>query len=246
MIYGLVANTSSSSIDMQADTVVLRTTAATPTVRIQTSVPKITCDFTVASAGGGRDQAGAFVAGNWVHCYFVSTGGGTPVGLASLTAPPTGPTLPSSYVDWAYATAIKYNASTQVWQTHTNGNHVSYDVNDQTDNRVLSNGQSASFVAVDASGLIPPNCREVTLNVQAASTTGTIGSFPRVFTRPTGSTGAGMVSVEFEVVSTNVSLLETFTIINVSSSQAFDYKVDSTNSATWIDVHGYFVPNGSG
>jgi hypothetical protein len=71
---------------------------------------------TAGPVAGGRDQPGAF-AGNQVHYYAITTGFNStaPAALVSNKTPYTsdgGPTLPTSYVGWAYLVSAVYSTLT--------------------------------------------------------------------------------------------------------------------------------------
>ena len=69
--------------------------------------PTANIPCTIGSFGaGGRDQSGAFTAGETIYAYYIW---GSVPGVNciwSQSAPPTGPTLPATYTSWAYAFPI--------------------------------------------------------------------------------------------------------------------------------------------
>lgn len=79
-----------------------------------TAAASLTLDATVSGPiANGRDQAGAF-SNQWVNIYYIWNGTTLSV-IGSLANPPTGPTLPSGYTHFAYATTIYYTSFFQNW-----------------------------------------------------------------------------------------------------------------------------------
>jgi hypothetical protein len=196
------------------------------------------------TAANGRDQVAAFTANNWVHFYYVGPDTVTSSTLqvrASLTAPPTGPTLQTSETRWAYAAAVRLNASTALLPTYIYDDTASLSVADSGETRVLSNGTSTSMTAVDCSNYIPPNSRlgifEFILFGSAAP-----NAFHAIYIRPTNSTQTGQVPVGIN--SSGTVLSYSAAGYPVSSSQAFDYMINSTVAA-YVEVWGYKLPNGA-
>lgn len=99
----------------------------------------LTLDATVAGPiANGRDQVGAF-SNQWVNIYYIWNGT-TLALIGSLAAPPTGPTLPSGYTYFAYATSIYY--TTVFHDAYVFGNRVHIDVGAIT---ALSSTSAASI-----------------------------------------------------------------------------------------------------
>lgn len=91
----------------------------------QVGVTSLTVDATLSGpAENGRDQAGAF-SNQWVHIYYIWNGSTVKL-IASASAPPTGPTLPSGVTYFAYATSIYY--ATEFAQAYLLGNKVYTDI----------------------------------------------------------------------------------------------------------------------
>jgi hypothetical protein len=83
--------------------------------------------LTAGPAAGGRDQAGAFSASSWIHFYWIWNGT-TLSTISSLSAPTgaAGPTMPATYTHWAYAGAIRLDASNALISTYVLGSWVYY------------------------------------------------------------------------------------------------------------------------
>lgn len=146
------SGTPNSKFDVSADTVTLMNqVTGESTTRRNTGT--ITCDFSVAGpTANGRDQAGAFSVASWVHLYFIFNGS-TLATIASVAAPPTGPTLPTGYISWAYIGAVRIDGLGNIVRMHARGSFFYYDANAT----VLSNGTATVETAVSISNFIPPN-----------------------------------------------------------------------------------------
>ena len=115
----------------------------------------------------GRDQAGAFGSGTWIHFYAVDAAGVVRT-RSSLTAPPTGPALQSGETRWAYLGAVRKNGSGNLEVTRTNGNRMTYAPRKQ----VLSNGVNGAEQTLDLSSFIPPNAVDFDTEVHCMTTGG--------------------------------------------------------------------------
>lgn len=127
-----------------AQYVVLTNSAGDSVLRIAPS--SLTLDATVSGPiANGRDQAGAF-SNQWVNIYYIWNGT-TLALIGSLANPPTGPTLPSGYTHFAYATSIYY--TTAFHDAYVFGNRVHIDVGAitaLTSTSVASIGSLTTFV----------------------------------------------------------------------------------------------------
>ena len=232
--------------DISAEAAVCRDTTGGTLVKVTTGT--LTCDLGLAGpAANGRDIAGAFGASSWIHIYFILKTDGTIASIASLTAPPTGPVLPTGYTHWAYATALRWNASSNIIPMRTQGSQTWYDLNSGGVNRVLSAGVATTMTAVSISGFVPPNANQLLLNIFLNYVHNATTEFD-VFIRPTGAVTTGILgasAITF-VVSVTASTLNTlWTFLNASSS--IDYRISvvpSTSGGVTIDVLGFIIPNG--
>ncbi len=165
-VKGLTGENNAISPNTKYDFAAVEVTLRNPSdgsvvVRINTGT--ITCDIGLAGpAVNGRDQAGAFAANSWIHFYFIWNGT-TLATIASLTAPPTGPTLPTGYQWLAYATAIRYNSVPVLLGTKIRGSVVSYN----SLGSILSAGTATVETAVSCSAFVPPNALSIFLSCRA-------------------------------------------------------------------------------
>lgn len=211
--------------------------------RFVTNTGSLINDITTTSANG-RDQVAAFTASHWLHYYFTgpsSVSSSTLQTRVSLSAPPAGPILQSSETYWAYAGAVRLNASTMLVPTRFFDEVAQNNITDAGENRILNGGRSTIFTPVDASALIPPNSRLGIFNfICIAETTG----LTVLQCRPTGSTEDGQTTAVLN--NGNVgNQSRIFGTYPVSSSQSLDYSVNSSSTVGFIDVFGYKIPNGA-
>jgi hypothetical protein len=156
------AATPNTQFDLDADAVVLKN-ANNQTVTLD-DPSSVTCNVSTAGpAANGRDQAGGFTAGSWVHFYWIyDPGAGTLASLASATAPPTGPTLPSGYTYWAYAGAVYFTSGSALRKVRIKGAWAYYEARQS----VLSAGTATSETTVSVSTFVPPNALAFRLLVE--------------------------------------------------------------------------------
>lgn len=236
------ATTPLTKFDLSATAVVLQDANGATVLR--TTGTALTCDLGLAGAvANGRDQAGAFAANSWVHLYYIWNGT-TLATIASLSA--TGPTLPSGYTHWAYATALRWNASSNIIKALARGRSIQYDTAD-ADTRVVSTGTATSFTSASIAGFVPPNALMARINGLFLANHNATQPF-ELWVRPSGS-------------SSSTGLLVTRSNVQVAGGAAhgvswFDYPVTSQlieykmnvapniSGGAFIDVMGYTVPNG--
>ena len=239
------AGTPLTKYDISADAAVCRDTTGGTLVKVTTGT--LTCDLgLVGPAANGRDIAGAFGASSWIHIYFIMKTDGTIASIASLTAPVTGPVLPTGYTHWAYATALRWNASSNIIPGRVQGNHFWYDLADGGVNRVLTNGVATTITAVACSGFIPPNAVTGTL-ITAFVLVHTSFAFFEAYLRPTGASAAGEIYTSVNATTGNTTGARTYASIFMGTSQQIDYKLNAapaTSGGLSIDVVGFDMPNG--
>lgn len=160
------AVTPTTQFDLNADWLMLVSPSSfLPVVRKAPGA--ITCNVSTAGpAANGRDQGAVFSANSWIHFYWIWNGA-TLATIASATAPPTGPSLPSGYTHWAYAGAVRFNGSSQLLTTYIRGN-VCYYALPQT---ALAGGTATAETAVSLAALIPPNAMDSIMVIDAFMTT---------------------------------------------------------------------------
>lgn len=247
LIGAVNATTPLTKYDLQATFVTLRNSSGETVTRSNTST--LTCDLSLAgSSANGRDQLAAFTASSWIYLYFIWNGT-TLATLASTTIPTsfTGSTLPSGYTHWAFATAIRWNASSNIIPALVRGAYVLYD-NDVTAIRVVSGGAATVYTAVSLAAFIPPIALRPKVSFILSYTTGS-APFPlEVFYRATGSTklGSTVAMVVATAISPNVFEVVNVCDVALSASQQLDYKLSAVpaSGGLYLDVFGYAVPNG--
>lgn len=233
--------------DLSADAVTLRNAAGATLTRYSTGTT--TCDFGLAgSAANGRDQAAAFTANSWVYLYFIWNGT-TLATLASTTAPAAfnGSTLPSGYTYWAFATALRWNGSSNIVPVYARGSRVWYDISEGGVNRALTSGVATSMTAVSLASLVPPNALFAHLEVEVNANTTVLGPYYASI-RPTGATNAGQrVAVAPALVSGGLTTGKASYSVVPGTSQQIDYSISAaptSSGGVTIDVNGYSIPNG--
>jgi hypothetical protein len=244
------ATTPLTKYDLSATAVILQDANGATVLR--SNIGTLTCDLGLAgSVANGRDQAGVFTANSWIYQYFIWNGT-TLATLASTTAPAsfTGSTLPSGYTHWAFATAIRWNASSNIVPCYARGGTVFYDVAAGAGSavRALTSGQATSLTAVSLGSQVPPNVLMVHLNFLVNVTHSVAGvDFSALF-RPTGSSNAGTYAVLTMSQVASVQHLNSNSVTTpVGTSQQIDYKISTVPSSSGgvsIDVLSFTVPNG--
>lgn len=245
------ATTPNTKYDFVADMVALRN-PSTGVVVVRTNTGTITCDITLPSSGStstanGCDQTKiSALTSQWVHFYFIWDGT-TLATLASLTAPPTGPTLPSGYTHWAYIGAIRLNGSSQLVPTYMRGGKAYY----RARQIAVSAGSATSETSLDISALIPPNALDWhgSIDVIKGTTNGsgaiTLTTFVRIYTGENyivavmELTGLGATS------STQVTG-PSWNAPNIGQAFYYFHSISpGTSPSASIFVLGYTVPNNS-
>ena len=240
------STTPNTQHDQIADVIVLGSTLL-PSVVIRGPASITNNISTAGPAANGRDQSGSFAASNWIHFYWIWNGD-TLATISSLVAPPTGPTLPSGFTHWAYATAILFNATPRLIKTHTYGSFAQkYEDSTDASIRALSAGVATVFTDVDLTSFLPPNSRAAFINFQISvdhnaeqafalnirPNGSAISDYPLISTRATGG------SFSTDAVNTCEIVVPDDRIIEYAISNA-----PSTSGGVFIDVLGYRVPNG--
>jgi hypothetical protein len=237
------AATPLTKFDLSNDFAVLRDANWGTIVDTNTGV--LTVDLGLAgSIAGGRDQAAAFPANSWVNIYRIIKADGSGRALiASLSA--TAPTLPADYTNWAYATTIRWNASSNIIPSFVRGREVTYDVNGGLS--VVTAGTATAFTTVSLSSFVPPNVLLTYAGFSFAFTHNATGEFV-IYYRVTGSSSAGAAVADISTQVAGVLAAGTFRDrIPVSTAQQIDYRLNAVASISgggYIAILGYTVPNG--
>jgi hypothetical protein len=232
--------------DLSAEEVVLR--SSTGELVLRTNTGTVTCDLGAAGpVANGRDQAGAFAANSWIYLYLIWNGA-TLATLASTTAPAafTGATLPAGYTHWAFATTVRWNASSNIIPAATRGSSVMYDIDSNTTARVLSGGTATSWTAVSCATLVPPIALRAIMEFILSASLASAGSITGSV-RPTGSAKLGFSGASSQVQVNGQTAVDVNQFqMALNSSQQFDYQLSTAPSTGgfYADVYGYIVPNG--
>jgi hypothetical protein len=239
------AGTPNTQFDLDADGLVLRD-ANNQTITLD-APSLVTCNVSTAGpAANGRDQAGAFTAGSWVHFYWIyNPASGTLASIASATAPPTGPTLPSGYTYWAYAGAVYFTSGSQLRKVRLKGSWAYYEAKQS----VLSSGSATSETTVSVSTFVPPNALAYSVIVDELNCISAGGG--QAFTIAHIRVVSGSTLYNFwaysPLASTQIKTGGGVAMVpNVS--QSFLYHLVNagslSSSDTTMAVMGYHVPNG--
>lgn len=239
------AGTPTSQFDLSARLVTVRNPTTAHALTFRNPATKTVNCSTAGPAANGRDQAGAFANGNWIHFYWIATPDGTLNGIASLSAENVGPTLPAGYTHWAYAGAVYLTGSALV-ATRIRGSQATLD----TPISVLSVGSATSQTSVSTAAAVPPNALSVLLAVEAIIETNGVGrGGERLVIRPFAGSAELMGLRADSEVSANGTNSTMAKIPNIS--QTFYYLWQNAHGPTTISartanilVTGYTVPNG--
>jgi hypothetical protein len=239
------AATPLTKCDLSADSVTLRNAAGGTVARYVTGT--ITNDLGLAGiTANGRDQAAAFPINSWVYEYFIWNGAALAT-ISSLAVPTVGPALPTGYTHWAFATALRWNASSNIIPVRTMGSSTWYDLPDAGVNRVLTAGVAATMTAVNCSGFVPPIATKGTFSFLVSLSHSAVSNF-RLDVRPTGAAAAKVRAcvASVQVAGALIATQNTFSLPLGASTQ-IDYLLDIAPSGAggaYIDVTGFTIPNG--
>lgn len=233
--------------DLTADSVVVR--AATGLLAQLSAPGLLTCNLGLAGpAANGRDQVAAFGVNTWVYLYYIWNAATLTLSTLASTLTPanfTGATLPAGYTHWAFATALRWNAVSNIIPANTRGCVVEYD-SDPSVIRALTSGGATVFTAVSLVNFVPPIAARGLVNWYLSINSSTVGTFVCTY-RPTGSNknGIAIASVVIQVAGTTAETLNTVEHA-FGASQSVDYKLGGipTTGGVYLDVLGYIVPNG--
>lgn len=232
-IFNLTGNRHASTateLDLAADAAVFRNATTGALVYIASISSKAINIATSGPAAGGRDQSGSFSSGSTVHFYLIAKDDGTVAGTASLTAPGSGgPTLPTGYTMWVYATTLVMTG-TDLFLCYVRGNALHY----PGQQNIVNAASATTETSIDMSAVVPANALTFFLTSRAIDD-GTHGDYTASIRVVTG---------------TNVHSIKTFIGEYQYSSrelpfvaQTIYYLVSNAHLqfSAWID--GYRVPN---
>lgn len=248
-IHGCISTNNSTTPltkwDLNAAAVVLRN-PTTGFVTTRVTPGAITCDIGVSGpAANGRDTSGALADG-WIYFYWIwNPTTRTLATTASVTAPPTGPALPSGYTEWAFDSAVRKNSGSLV-RTYYAGSYGYF-----RDRQLANSGgtTTGSGTAISLSTLTPPNAMEVDVSSELIATADgsgfwtwivslgvvTFGSAfwngnPALTTSASNQLTLALAKVKMPIVAAQIFyLLQTI----AGSSPVYN-----------VYVHGFKIPNG--
>jgi hypothetical protein len=209
----------------------------------------LTVDVSLAGpAANGRDQAAAFGASSWLHLFYIYNPTSDTLALiASLNVDTVGPaSLPAGYTAWAYAVAIRYNATPLLLKTRFRGAWAHYD--SDADSRILSNGQAAVETAITISGIVPPNALGMLVRVElAGAQSAAAATNDNARIRVVSGTDFDMTVNA--LASTGASAMVQDIVFLVPYTGNLYYLVTRNSSggappAAYIGMHAYKMPNG--
>lgn len=234
--------TPNSLFDLAADQIELRQ-PSDGSIVVRTNTGTLTTNvLTAGPAANGRDQAGVFAVPNFVHFYFIWNGT-TLATLASLTAPPTGPTLPTGYTHWAYAGSVLYNASPVLVRTLMRGNRMLTVAVTQTVNAGAPAANTETLV--DASGAAPPIALAFILDVSMTLTNVDTSGFTL---RHRVVTGSDVSLLTGAVLAAGIGAINGQILIPyVGGAYWYLWTVDTPNTPVPVIFEylvGFVVPNG--
>ena len=228
----------------------------TPSTGVTTYVTSFSATDTVVGSQSGsvaneRDQTAAFSDSTFYHLYAIGGGGQTPALLASLTGPPTGPTLPASYTAWAYLGTFMTTSGGNVTAEFLQANEVYLEANQS-----LTTGGNTTATQVAIATYVPAIAQTyeiyTSLGASSVSTSGSVQFFIGL-TSTLSTTAARFYSTFWANAATSDnggSTTNTLTMANNQNATGYYFKFADPNStgATFSSTQyllGYSVPNNS-
>lgn len=239
------AVTPDTQFDLGARQIVLRDPASGDTFTVRNPAVKTVNIATAGPAANGRDQAGAFAAGSWVHFYWIGKIDGTFEGIASAAAEDVGPTLPATYTHWAYAGAVRLSAGGALLKSRIKGAWVRY----EAPVSALAAGGAVVETAVSLATQVPPNALEVTAAMRAFCTPDASGNVAVQLTFRLITTIEWILFVDhnkkIDPGAGKACFAGQFTFPNIGQQLLYIWTA-TTGSALSADllIQGYKVPNG--
>lgn len=236
------AGTPNTQLDMDADVLVLRNAANGTTVRYDPGAA-LTCNLATAGpAANGRDQASAFANSSQVHLYWIFGTSGLAT-IASNTAPPTGPILPTGYSYWAYACSLVLDSSGNLPRFRLRGRKLTYDARQQA---LSSTTVTTTEQNLDLSAYVPAVALEtqIAVDVDTFSNGGNIDS--ELLIRMVSGSDFDSVPIKAPQANTFLRPAKTMLIPNVGRALIWKYLNTTVIGGTTlkVNVQGYTVPNG--
>ncbi len=244
------ASTPNTKFDFSADMVCLRNPSAKQ-LNVQTNTGTITCDITLPASGSvstanGCDQSKiSALTSVWVHFYWIWNGS-TLATLASQSAPPTGPTLPSGYTSWAYIGAVYLDGSSHFITCRIQGNTLYYPIAMGGNmGRVLAAGTATTETSVSCSAWVPPNATSI-LFALTAQVGGTNNQYDPVVVGWKSGNNFYILVALYCVTGTTISSVNTGECPNNSQTLYYHWVTPASVAyLAYIDICGFRIPNGS-
>lgn len=235
------SGTPTTQFDLAATAIVVRnaTTGQTATLL----APGVTVNIgTAGPTANGRDQSAAFSASTFIRLYWIYNGT-TVAAIASTSA--TGPTLPTGYTHWAYATTLLLDGSVQITVCYARGRTLTF-----RDRAIPLSAGTATAATAAGFGVVP-----------AEATMAQIGVGPWTITADGSgiilgnadvrlvAAGTALVRITGQMtvgVNAVTKLSEVIAWVPNVSAQVFYINSVTTGSSPslQISVLGFAVPNG--
>ncbi len=149
--------TSSSTLDITANEVVLKDGSGNPYIASNVSLTN-----NLSSTGVNGLDAGSLAASTWYYVYLISNGS-TVKSLVSISS--VSPSLPSGYSFRRRVGAIRINSSTNLMYTLQVGNTVQYIIGTNpsapTPYLTIASGGGSFSTAISVSALVPPTSVQI-------------------------------------------------------------------------------------
>lgn len=237
-----------SQYDIDCEAVILFKPSDESLVTVVNPGAAITCNVgTAGPIANGRDQAGAFSSSSWIHFYLIWNGT-TLATLASASAPPSGPTLPTGYTHWAYVGPDYFTSSSELVETYLRGARAYYKYRQLG----LNGGTQTTDTAVNLASVVPPNAGNwrAELYMTATSSGGGVWTHDVILSilGGGGSNAQCQVAQNLSGLANSTIMSQRFPGIEMPNvGQQFYYRnvvgAGSSASAT-IYILGYSIPNG--
>jgi len=164
---------STTQTSFSADLAILRN-PTTGGVTVFTSVPVTAGRIDQQFTGGavvGCDQAAEPTSGTFVHWYFTASSASTnPQVICSATAPPTGPSLPTGWVSWAYLGAQPIANGEALIQIDFRGSQMYY----RASQNVVNGGSATGGTAVSVASFVSANALSYGVHMLPAYPSGNV------------------------------------------------------------------------
>lgn len=205
----------------------------------------VTIDATLSGPiAGGRDQSAAFPNPSWVNLYYIWNGI-TFSGVASLNTNASGPTLPTGYTHWAYATTLYY--TTEFQDAYVMGSRVYHDISAFTG---LTSVSMASIGSLSA--IVPPLATHAFGWARMSGTSTAGGSLDMTLTIAARSASPVLDAASIRAFQSGINSVSQVTgdgefTVSLLTAQTVYYQISNTSGTSpsgTVRIKGYVVPNG--